>query len=62
VRLSEAVNLPGSYNLKAKGGNIVHSLVEVLLVELYKMVRSDVFTMLLNTPIEANMYLCLIRA
>ena len=34
MRLSEAINLPRAYNPDAKGGNVVHSLVEVLLVEL----------------------------
>jgi len=53
------VDLPCSYNFHAKGGNVVHSLVEVLLVELYKIVRSEVFTVLLDAPAGANMHLCL---
>ena len=56
------INLPCSYNFHANGGNIVQSLVEVLLVELYKIVRFEVFTVLLGAPAEANMHLYLFRA
>ena len=62
MRLSEAINLPRSYNLNTNGGNVVHSLVEVFLAELYKIVRSGVFTVFQGAPAEANMHLCLIRA
>ena len=53
------IDLPCSYNFHANGGNITHSLVEILLVELYKIVRPEVFTVLLNAPAEANMHSCL---
>ena len=62
MQLSEAIDLPCSYNLKANGGDVVHSLVEVFLVELDKIVRSEVFTVSHGAPAEANMHLCLFGA
>ena len=59
VRLSEAIDLPCSYNFKANAGDVVHSLVEVFLVELYKIVRSEVFTVLQDVQAEASTHLCL---
>ena len=62
VRLTEAIDLPCSDNLKANGGDVVHSLVKVLLVELHKILRSEVFPVLQDAPAEASTRLCLFHA